>query len=88
MTVQPKIVQAGEGARWDVFDQTIRGLVLAGDTGGRMAVGEVTVPPGDGPPPHVHDREDELFYVLDGELEAFSGGTWTTVPAGGNRSGW
>lgn len=26
------------------------------------------VPPGAGAPPHTHDREDEAFYVLSGEL--------------------
>ncbi len=83
MTVQPKIVPAGEGPNWAVFDQTVRGMLFAKDTGGRIAVTEVTVPPGDGPPPHVHDREDELFYILDGELEACSNGVWTTVTAGG-----
>ena len=25
--------------------------------------------PGNGPPPHIHSREDEAFYVLDGELQ-------------------
>lgn len=83
MTVPPKIVPAGDGARWSVFDQTIRGMILAADTAGRLAVGEVTMPPGDGPPPHVHDREDELFYVVDGVLDAFCDGVWTTVTAGG-----
>lgn len=83
MTAQPKIVPAGDGPNWAVFHQTVRGLMLATDTGGRLAVTEVTVPPGDGPPPHVHDREDELFYILDGELEVCSDGVWATVSAGG-----
>jgi uncharacterized cupin superfamily protein len=26
------------------------------------------VPPGGGPPPHIHNAEDELFVVLEGEL--------------------
>jgi len=26
------------------------------------------VPPGGGPPPHVHSREEESFYVLEGEI--------------------
>jgi quercetin dioxygenase-like cupin family protein len=29
---------------------------------------EVTVPPGCGAPPHVHDIDTECFHVLDGEL--------------------
>ncbi len=30
---------------------------------------EADVPHGAGPPPHVHSREDETLYILDGELE-------------------
>ena len=29
--------------------------------------------PGSEPPPHVHSREDELFYVLDGEFDVYAG---------------
>ena len=28
---------------------------------------EVSTPQGPAPPPHVHEREDEAFYVLEGE---------------------
>ena len=51
------------------------GAGLAGDpglkasqpsTGGALSVFETSV--GAGPPLHVHDREDECFYMLDGEL--------------------
>jgi quercetin dioxygenase-like cupin family protein len=31
------------------------------------------VPPGGGPPPHVHSREEEGFYVLEGEITLFLG---------------
>lgn len=40
------------------------------DTGGAYALFETTVTPGlPGPPPHIHHREDEAFYVLEGEIE-------------------
>jgi glyoxylate utilization-related uncharacterized protein len=29
---------------------------------------EATVGPGGGPPPHVHSREEEGFYILQGEI--------------------
>lgn len=38
------------------------------DTGGGMAMVHATLPHAPGPPPHVHTREDEVFYVLDGEI--------------------
>src|ERR1039458_248902 len=46
------------------------GLVkLAGaDTGNAVAMVHLTVPKLAGPPLHRHSREDEWFYVLDGEL--------------------
>ena len=34
------------------------------------------------PPPHVHSREDELFYVLSGQLRAYVGGEVFTLAAG------
>ena len=35
-----------------------------------------------GPPLHVHDREDECFYVLDGELSIRCGSDVFDAPAG------
>ena len=37
-------------------------------TGGSVAVIETLAPRGHGSPLHVHTREDEWFYVLEGEL--------------------
>jgi mannose-6-phosphate isomerase-like protein (cupin superfamily) len=36
-------------------------------TGGAYSLFEVATHPGAGPPPHVQHREDESFYVLEGE---------------------
>jgi quercetin dioxygenase-like cupin family protein len=38
------------------------------ETNGAYAQWEVTVPPGGGPPLHVHSREEECIYILDGEV--------------------
>jgi mannose-6-phosphate isomerase-like protein (cupin superfamily) len=38
------------------------------------------VPPGGGAPPHIHPREDESFYVVDGEFEFSRDGE--TIKAG------
>ncbi len=43
-------------------------------TGGAYALFEATANPGAGPPPHVHHREDEAFYVLEGEYQFLVGG--------------
>src|SRR5262245_40005932 len=44
------------------------------DTAGRYALWEAVVPPGGGPPPHVHSREHESFYVLEGEVTFLADG--------------
>ena len=51
-------------------------LHLAGeDTGGASALMEFHVEPGYPlPPPHVHTHEDEISFVLEGELEVTIGG--------------
>ena len=38
------------------------------DTKDRFAFFHATAPPMSGPPLHVHSREDELFYILEGEI--------------------
>lgn len=43
-------------------------LVSGKDTGGRYTLIDMLVPPGGGPPPHRHDFE-EMFTILDGEIE-------------------
>ena len=42
-------------------------------TGGALSVFETSIDDA-GPPLHVHDREDEGFYVLDGDLSVRCGG--------------
>ena len=43
-------------------------LLTGEDTAGRYTLIDMHVPPGGGPPPHRHDFE-EMFTVLDGEVE-------------------
>jgi len=37
-------------------------------SGGRIAVFDSVVPPGNGPPLHVHRNDDEVLYVLEGSF--------------------
>ena len=59
-------------------------------TGGSLLLIENLTAPGGGPPPHIHTREDEFFYVLDGSFEirvgeavhALGPGGYAYVPRG------
>lgn len=51
-------------------------------TGGRVAVIEHVATQGAGSPLHVHRREAEWFYVLEGELRIWAGGHVIEAPQG------
>src|SRR5512146_3472141 len=58
-------------------------LKLAGEaSGGDWAVVEWRLRAGDEPPIHIHTREDETLYVLDGAITAFVGDEQIEVEAG------
>lgn len=81
----------GEGERL-VAGPTTSFVKVPGDaTGGRLSAVEMHLDGGwDGPPPHVHDRIDHLWWVVDGEVtfrvgdsaERATAGTCIFVPAG------
>ena len=51
-----------------VVGDTYTVLVSGADTAGRYTLIDMWVPPGGGPPPHRHDFE-EMFSILEGEIE-------------------
>lgn len=85
MSIEPKISPGGEGRVGYLLTDKFRVKVSAEDSGGAFSLVEVEVPPGCGPPPHVHSREDETFIVLEGRLSFFlhdrvvEGGPGTTM---------
>jgi quercetin dioxygenase-like cupin family protein len=56
-------------------------LLTGEDTAGRYCLIDMHIPPGGGPPPHRHDFE-EMFSVLEGEIEATFRGEKSVVRAG------
>jgi quercetin dioxygenase-like cupin family protein len=58
------------------------GKVTSEETGGAYAILEQKIPPGHGPPLHVHRHETEIFYVLEGEFEITIGGEKVAATAG------
>ena len=81
-SLAPVALQPGEGdAIWFLgVLATIKSS--SASTDGRVAVIEHLAPRGSGSPLHVHRREDEWFYVLEGELTFWVGGRTIAAPAG------
>jgi len=42
----------------------------------------IIAPPGQGPPPHYHENEDECFVVQEGRMSFFIDGQWREVEPG------
>ncbi|MFC6883275.1 cupin domain-containing protein [Actinomadura yumaensis] len=59
-----------------------RFLLRSEDTGGLYSFFEVTTSPGGGPPLHIHEGEDEAFYVVQGEYAIVLGDETYQAPAG------
>ena len=64
-----------------VVGDTYTILVTGEDTAGRYTLIDMHVPPGGGPPPHRHDFE-EMFSILDGEIELTFRGETMVATAG------
>ena len=65
---QAVIRKPGEGRTLAIVGDVYRFLATGEDTNGKYALFEAFVSPGGGPPPHVHSREEEGFFVLEGEI--------------------
>lgn len=57
-------------------------LLDGASTNQQYTIMEATLPPGAGPPPHLHHREDESFLVLAGEVTFFLGDTTKLLKKG------
>jgi quercetin dioxygenase-like cupin family protein len=80
--LKPVAVRSDEGeARW-WFNGLAVIKATAADTGGQMTIVEMTEPPGTEAPLHVHHREDEAFWVLEGDVTFEVGATTIEAHAG------
>jgi mannose-6-phosphate isomerase-like protein (cupin superfamily) len=61
------VIGADERRKLWVMGSRLDIVVTGEQTAGAYAVAEDRSMPGFGPPPHVHQREDEAFYVIEGE---------------------
>jgi mannose-6-phosphate isomerase-like protein (cupin superfamily) len=76
-------IAAGDGERIWIVGDTMTFKATGESTGGRLVLLENLTAPGGGPPPHIHSREDEFFFVLDGTFEIRIGDRLHAVGPGG-----
>jgi mannose-6-phosphate isomerase-like protein (cupin superfamily) len=82
-TREPIILAAGEG---ELLQTQVQRLIKARDaqTGGKLSFTVVTFnEPFAGPPLHLHERNDECFFILEGEFTFRIGGRTVDLGSGG-----
>jgi mannose-6-phosphate isomerase-like protein (cupin superfamily) len=83
-------VAAGQGPCIRYGGNEMNVKLGAQQSGGELTVIEDVIPPDSGPPLHVHEKENETYYVLEGEFEFVCGearvtggpGTFVFAPRG------
>jgi mannose-6-phosphate isomerase-like protein (cupin superfamily) len=68
----------------NAFGVTVKPLIRAEQTGGTLSTYHLSMEPGIGSPFHVHRRDDETFYVLEGTFAFRHGDEIVTLGAGSN----
>jgi quercetin dioxygenase-like cupin family protein len=79
---RPHALRRGDGERVWIAGDALTFLATAQTTGGALTLIACEAEPGGGPPPHVHEREDEAFYVVDGAFEILLGDRLVRTEAG------
>jgi quercetin dioxygenase-like cupin family protein len=80
--MQARIHTATEGRTLNVLGNPLLEKAGSEDLHGGAAIFVLTVEPAGGPPPHVHREADEFFYVLEGEIDVWVGGTHVKLEPG------
>ena len=84
-------IDSGLGQSLSVVGDTYRILIPGEQTDNNYAVIDMLVPPGGGPGPHAHKDIQEMFYVVEGEIEfkmeggnyIAKKGSFVNIPLGG-----
>src|SRR5579883_1167748 len=79
-TLTPRLVPARGGEYAEMGDHRGYIAMSARDTGGTLAVFVMEADFNGGAPPHIHNREDETFYIQSGQFEFWVDGQ--TIEAG------
>ncbi len=81
--MDPKVITSSERRTLELYDVRFHYGVEGGDSGGRIAMIEVVIPPRTLVKPHQHSKEDEFTLVLEGTIGARLGEqTREEIPAG------
>jgi quercetin dioxygenase-like cupin family protein len=78
----PFVVRADEGERWRLAGDTYTIKVPGERTNNRFCLVHFDIPPGGGPKPHVHTRDEEIFHILEGEPSFYADGDVVQGKAG------
>ena len=81
-THEPTLRKPGQGRTIAVVGDVYRFLATGEETNGKYALFEAVVSPGGSPPPHVHSREEEGFYIVEGEITFTINGEKVVASAG------
>lgn len=76
------VVAERQGKVLNVLGETITLKVTGDETNGAYSVVEQVSPPRGGVPLHVHQREDEMFFILEGQFEITCGDETFVAPTG------
>ena len=84
------LLNQGEGEPFWVLGDLYTFKATGLQTNGNYTVIEQIIQPQSGPPPHIHHREDEAFYVLQGRFSflcgdkqcLFEAGSFVNIPKG------
>ncbi len=66
--LEPAATKAGDGEAYWWLGSLAEVKVSAEQTGGLLSILEITAPPNEEAPLHVHHHEDESFWILEGEV--------------------
>jgi quercetin dioxygenase-like cupin family protein len=82
--IEPFAMTAGEGTLLETpTGDAVRIKTNTRNTHGSLTVLEFVISPKNGPALHTHVREDEVWYVLEGEFRFKAGETMFQVATGG-----
>jgi quercetin dioxygenase-like cupin family protein len=76
------VVAAAEGRTMNVLGHAVTIKLSRAESNGDYYTFDLVTPPGLGIPPHVHEHEDELIYVVEGEFAIWLAGDTFTATAG------